>query len=102
MLRSFSYAAFAGLSSFTARRADDYSRLEPWAAYWETWTSAAFLGAYRQTVAGAPLLPAVPEHLATLLDALLLDKALYELNYELNHRPAWVRIPLRGVLDLAT
>jgi maltose alpha-D-glucosyltransferase/alpha-amylase len=101
MLRSFSYAAFAGLSSFTARRPEDYSALERWAAFWERWTSAAFLGAYRQTAAGARFLPARPEHLGSLLQAFLLDKALYELKYELNNRPGWVRIPLHGILELA-
>jgi maltose alpha-D-glucosyltransferase/alpha-amylase len=35
-----------------------------------------------------------------LLDAFLLDKALYELAYELGNRPEWVRIPLRGILGL--
>ncbi|MCL5743691.1 MAG: maltose alpha-D-glucosyltransferase [Acidobacteria bacterium] len=101
MLRSFSYAAFASLLSFTARRPEEYGTLERWAAFWEKWTSAAFLRAYRQTAADAPFLPARSEHLQTLLEAFLLDKALYELKYELNNRPGWVRIPLHGILGLA-
>ena len=101
MLRSFSYAAYTGLFSHTARRGEETVQLEPWAMFWEKWTSASFLRAYRETAGTAPFLPAAPEHLASLLDAFLLDKALYELNYELNHRPAWVRIPLRGILNLA-
>jgi maltose alpha-D-glucosyltransferase/alpha-amylase len=100
MLRSFSYAAYATLLSYTARRPEEYGRLEPWAAFWEKWVSAAFLKAYLQTAAGAPFLPDAREHLATLLEAFLMDKALYELNYELNNRPNWVRIPLRGILNL--
>ena len=56
MLRSFSYAAFAGLLAFSARRPEDYKRLEPWAAFWESWTSAAFFRAYRQTAGDAPFL----------------------------------------------
>jgi maltose alpha-D-glucosyltransferase/alpha-amylase len=100
MLRSFSYAAFAGLLAFSARRPEDYKRLEPWAAFWESWTSAAFFRAYRQTAGDAPLLSPRASDLQSLLEAFLLDKALYELNYELNNRPNWVRIPLHGILGL--
>jgi maltose alpha-D-glucosyltransferase/alpha-amylase len=101
MLRSLSYAAYASLLNYTARRLEDYVRLEPWATFWERWTSAAFLRAYRQTAAGAPFLPADDEQCKILLDAMLLDKAVYELTYELNNRPTWVRIPLHGILSLA-
>jgi maltose alpha-D-glucosyltransferase / alpha-amylase len=101
MLRSFSYAAFAGLLSFTTRRPEEYGGLEPWAAFWERWIAVAFLRAYRQTAAEAGFLPADGAHLRTLLEAFLLDKALYELKYELNNRPTWVRIPLHSILALA-
>ncbi len=57
MLRSFSYAAYAGLLNYTDRRADEYDHLLPWATFWEKWTSAAFLRAYRETTAGAAFLP---------------------------------------------
>ena len=100
MLRSFSYAAFAGLLNYTARRADEYERLLPWASFWEQWTAVAFLRAYRETTAGAAFLPADSRQLQQLLDAFLLDKALYELSYELNNRPSWVRIPLHGILAI--
>jgi maltose alpha-D-glucosyltransferase/alpha-amylase len=101
MLRSFSYAAFAGLLSFTARRPEEYSALERWAAFWERWVCVAFLRAYLQTADGPAFLPSQPADLEALLEAFLLDKALYELKYELNNRPAWVRIPLHAILDLA-
>jgi len=74
--------------------------LEPWARSWYTWVSAAFLSAYLEAAQGSALLPSDPLQLATLLDALLLQKALYEVSYELNSRPDWVSIPLRGVLEL--
>ena len=51
--------------------------------------------------AGSPLVPP-DEAFSTLLHAFVLDKALYELGYELNHRPDWVRIPLTGILKMAT
>jgi maltose alpha-D-glucosyltransferase/alpha-amylase len=100
MLRSFSYAAWAALLAFTARRAEGLSRLVPWAQLWERATSAAFLRAYLATMEGGMWLPDDPSVLRTMLDAFLLDKALYEILYELNNRPAWVRIPLEGVLSL--
>ncbi len=100
MLRSFDYAAFAALFKCAEDRPDDLERLVPWARAWQTWTSAAFLRAYLATVAGASLLPDDPAGFAALLRAFTLDKALYELLYELNNRPAWVRIPLQGVLAL--
>ncbi len=98
MLRSFDYAAYAGLFAFTHDRPADFGRLAPSAERWRRGVSAAFLGAYRATA--ADLLPADTAQGAALLDAFLLAKALYELVYELNNRPDWVRIPLRGILAL--
>jgi len=100
MLRSFSYAAYASLSGYTARHPGDVARLERWAQLWERSASAEFLRAYRQTVADSDLVPANTEDFRTLLDIFLLDKVLYEVGYELNSRPAWVRIPLLGIISL--
>ena len=100
MLRSYSYAAFAALFNRTSGRADEFERLEPWARAWERWAGASFLKGYLAAAGAAPFLPADPVQRASLLDLLLLDKALYELNYELNNRPEWVRIPLHGLDDL--
>ncbi len=100
MLRSFSYAAYSTLINYTARRPEDLDRLEPWAQLWDHQVSAQFLRAYRETARGAAFLPERSEDFAMLLDTYLFDKALYELLYELNSRPAWVLIPLRGILSL--
>jgi maltose alpha-D-glucosyltransferase/alpha-amylase len=100
MLRSFSYAAWAALMNYTARHSEDFERLEPWGHLWEQASTAEFLRAYLKTTEGAPILPAKQDETALLLDAYLVDKALYELHYELNNRPAWVRIPMRGILSL--
>ena len=75
-------------------------QLEPWARLWEGSVAAAFLGAYHETVAPVGLLPESQAGTEALLRAYLLDKAFYELLYELNHRPAWVRIPLWGLASL--
>jgi maltose alpha-D-glucosyltransferase/alpha-amylase len=101
MLRSYSYAAYAALFNRTmVGRVQEFERLEPWARAWERWAGAAFLKGYLAAAGSAPFLPADPVQRAALLDLLLVDKALYELNYELNNRPEWVRIPLRGLSDL--
>ena len=101
MLRSFSYAAYATLINYTTRHPEDVDKLEPWAQLWERSASAAFLRAYRETAVGAAFLPASSADFQKLLDVFLLDKALYEVLYELNARPAWVRIPLLGIMSLA-
>jgi maltose alpha-D-glucosyltransferase/alpha-amylase len=100
MLRSFSYAAYAALFSRSDRQRETFSRLEPWAHVWIYWTSAAFLRAYGAVPGSLALLPTDPVQRALLLDLFLIEKALYELRYEVNTRPEWVRIPLRGLEDL--
>jgi maltose alpha-D-glucosyltransferase/alpha-amylase len=100
MLRSYSYAAYAALLKHGSGRAGDLSRLEQWAAIWQRWVSAAFLRGYLATAGPAQFIPVDPIQRARLLDLFLIDKALYELNYELNNRPDWVRIPLRGLAEL--
>ncbi len=103
MLRSFHYAPYAvllGQAPGVAFRDADVAALEPWARYWQRWVGAAFLRSYLATAGGAPFLPASRGDLQGLLDAYLLDKAVYELAYELNNRPTWVRIPVEGILQL--
>jgi maltose alpha-D-glucosyltransferase/alpha-amylase len=98
MLRSFSYAAWMGLAQGTHGDPEALSSLEPWARRWEHTVSAAFVRAYRAKAAGGAIVPADAVDFDTLLHAYVLDKAIYEVAYELNNRPAWVGIPLRGVL----
>jgi maltose alpha-D-glucosyltransferase / alpha-amylase len=102
MLRSFHYAAYAPLlgeasASFSP---DQLHSLRPWANYWQKWVSAAFLRSYRRTAGDAAFVPRSNGEFALLLDSYLLDKAVYELGYELNNRPGWLRIPLDGILQL--
>jgi hypothetical protein len=99
MLRSLSYAAFASLFAKAGDSGPEYDRLEPWAGFWERCTSAAFLHAYREDSAGAPFVPADDEEFPTLLNAFLLDKALYELKYELNNRPGMGEHSRSGVSE---
>jgi maltose alpha-D-glucosyltransferase/alpha-amylase len=100
MLRSFSYAAFSALMKYSSRRPEDFHRLEPWARLWEQSVSSAFLRTYCEFAKGAAVVPSQPALFQQLLEAYVIDKALYELTYELNNRPNWVLIPLTGILAL--
>jgi maltose alpha-D-glucosyltransferase/alpha-amylase len=100
MLRSFSYAAWSGLDNYAQRHPDSGKALEGWARFWQNAVSNAFLNAYRETIAVQPELLPESAQAEALLNAYVLEKALYELLYELNNRPAWVRIPLAGILAL--
>jgi maltose alpha-D-glucosyltransferase/alpha-amylase len=104
MLRSFHYAPYAvayGTAPGSYVRTEDRSRLEAGARFWHQWVGAAFLRSYLAESAKGKHLPTKPEAVETLLNAFLIEKALYEIVYELNNRPEWVRIPLRGLMDLA-
>jgi trehalose synthase-fused probable maltokinase len=103
MIRSFHYAGYAvlmGQAEGVSIRREDAQVLELGARIWYLWAGAIFLRSYLDTAAAGKFLPATSEELQVLLDAYLLEKALYETVYELNSRPDWVRIPIRGILDL--
>jgi maltose alpha-D-glucosyltransferase/alpha-amylase len=103
MIRSFQYAAYAALFGRIAgvtQRPEMLPVLAEWAAQWNAWTTAVYLKGYFATAGKAVFLPAAPEDLRTLLDIYTLEKALYEVAYELNNRPDWVRVPLNGILKL--
>jgi maltose alpha-D-glucosyltransferase / alpha-amylase len=103
MLRSFYYAAFTALYSHVEQGTippEAVARLEPWAQFWAHWTCVAFLRAYLGKAREGHFLPQNPAELKTLLDVQLLHKVVYELGYELNNRPAWLRLPLQGLFQL--
>ena len=100
MLRSFSYAAFSALMQYSSRRPEDFHRLEPWARLWEQSVWSAFLRSYCEFAKGVSVVPSEPQLFEQMLEAYVIDKALYELAYELNNRPTWVVIPLTGILSL--
>jgi maltose alpha-D-glucosyltransferase/alpha-amylase len=103
MLRSFHYAAYAALYEQEERshvRTIDRAAMEWWARGWYAYVGGAFLNGYLGIMRASPILPQDPDELARLLDVYLLEKAIYELGYELGNRPAWAAIPLRGLLQL--
>jgi maltose alpha-D-glucosyltransferase/alpha-amylase len=99
MMRSFQYAAYSALWQ-RALRKEDVPFLERWADLWYRQTSSLFLQSYLNTTAGAIFIPKNSDDLQIMLEAYLLDKAVYEIGYELNNRPSWVIIPIRGIKDI--
>jgi maltose alpha-D-glucosyltransferase/alpha-amylase len=101
MIRSFSYAAHSALAQFlVVRESASEIDLRTWARLWENAASAEFLRAYRTTIAADPSLLPSPPGAQALFAAYALEKALYELLYELNNRPNWLRIPVAGILSM--
>jgi maltose alpha-D-glucosyltransferase/alpha-amylase len=101
MVRSYSYAAYAALFAFALHAPDNFDTLEPWAREWHRWVTDSFVREYRTTIGRSSIVPGPEdESFDVMLRTLTLDKALYELAYELNNRPEWVRIPLVGLLTL--
>jgi maltose alpha-D-glucosyltransferase/alpha-amylase len=99
MLRSFEYARWSAVRR-AAKSTEEFERLAPLALGWEQAAHSAFLGAYDTAVSGAGVYASF-EDARGLLDLFVLEKALYELRYELGNRPEWAAIPLQGILALA-
>jgi predicted trehalose synthase len=98
MLRSFEYASWTALANRQPRGIR--RELEPWTTYWSRWVRARFLWEYLSRIHHAPFWPQSPRDAARLLMVHQLEKAVYELGYELNNRPEWVAIPLKGINEI--
>jgi len=106
MVRSYAYAVRAAMLRAAEVGGGDgglLDRLLPWASSWEAGVRAAFVEGYLAETEqrGAGFLPRGREALESVLDVYELDKMVYELDYELNHRPGWIRIPLDALLRAA-
>ena len=102
MLRSFHYVSHAALFGdvpgiVPSREAQP--QLEKWARTWYQWVSAIFLENYLKAAASAAFLPQSEEEIRILLGAYMMERALAEIEYELEHRPQWMRIPVHGILE---
>ena len=102
MVRSFHYATHVALygQASTVPRPEDLPALEEWGHCWYLWVASSFLKSYLEMMADSPVLPQSNEGMKIILNAYLLDKAIYEVNYELNNRPDWVKLPLLGILQV--
>jgi maltose alpha-D-glucosyltransferase/alpha-amylase len=102
MIRSFhrsAYAVLQGRAEGVSIRSEDASAHLIGTSLFYNWVSAVFLRSYLSTAIAGSFLPATPREVDTLLDAYVLEKALFELASELNNRPDWVQISLRGMLE---
>jgi maltose alpha-D-glucosyltransferase/alpha-amylase len=94
MMRSFHYAAFGKILLNENYREKDLEFLSQWAEQWQHYVSRFYMGAYMERAGMGKNLSEADE---VLMRIYLLEKAIYELGYELNGRPDWVIIPLRGI-----
>src|SRR5262249_32678012 len=108
MIRSLDYAAQSVLLGVTDNRGrppgmirdEDRPAVEPWAFTWYDHVTREFLSAYYRAIQPAGLLPGTDEAFYDFLELLLLEKAFLEIDAELNDRPDWLLIPLRGAIRL--
>jgi maltose alpha-D-glucosyltransferase/alpha-amylase len=100
LIRSIDYSATAALERALKVAPDEDGKLAAALAEWRDRSVAAFLGAYRETMTDQRLWPADPNAAERMLDFFLLEKAIYEIEYELAHRPDWLRVPLTGMLRI--
>ena len=100
MLRSLNYAAWSALFESGSGETGKIARLEKPAIEWAQTSSDALMRGYRKAAEGCSSYPAKPEIFRQLLDLFILEKALYEIRYELANRPSWLRIPVEGILSL--
>jgi maltose alpha-D-glucosyltransferase / alpha-amylase len=97
MLRSLDYAMHAALFKFVAGRPDAREAVEAAGTQWQAQAAAAFLDGYEEVARDNGLASARAE-MSGVLELFVLEKAIYELKYEVDNRPDWVRIPLTGLL----
>ncbi|TAH36941.1 MAG: maltose alpha-D-glucosyltransferase [Planctomycetota bacterium] len=103
MLRSFNYATHAAQlrqEKLGVVPASRLPQLEPWGRHWNDAVTGVFLRAYLAQAGKSRFLPQAREELEALLALYQLERALYEVGYEMDHRPDWLQIPLQGILQL--
>jgi maltose alpha-D-glucosyltransferase/alpha-amylase len=97
MINSFHYATMTTLIHHGSTHPDDIPLLKPWLEAWYIYVSGSYLKAYLHTMKNSPLVPADRAELEIMLRCFMIQKVVHELGYELNNRPDWVVIPLRGI-----
>jgi maltose alpha-D-glucosyltransferase/alpha-amylase len=102
LIRSVDYSTTAALERALKSAPDEQSKIARALDGWRERSVAAFLAAYRQSLTDARRWPPALEDADRLLDFFLLEKAVYEIEYELAHRPDWLRVPLAGTWWILT
>jgi maltose alpha-D-glucosyltransferase/alpha-amylase len=102
LLRSIDYSAIAALDRALKTAPEEHSKLAGALDSWRARASDALLAAYREAMTDMRLWPSDSQAADGILDFFLLEKALYEIEYELAHRPDWLRVPLAGAVRILT
>ncbi|MBN1697222.1 MAG: maltose alpha-D-glucosyltransferase [Spirochaetales bacterium] len=97
MVRSFHYAVHSGYSHCLMNQTEETEYLGFWIERWYHFVSSNFISSYMAVANDASFIPSNKKDIDVLLEVFLLEKAVYELGYELNNRPDWIRIPLKGI-----
>src|ERR1019366_9183016 len=100
LIRSIGYSATAALERALRVAPDEPGKLGAALVEWRDRAAAAFLAAYREIMTNQRLWPADPLAAEQMLNFFLLEKVFYEIEYELAHRPDWLRVPLTGMLQI--
>jgi maltose alpha-D-glucosyltransferase/alpha-amylase len=100
LVRSIDYSTTAALERALKSAPDEHGKIAAALGIWRDRSAATFVEAYRETIADHGLWPDDIEAANRLLDFFLVEKALYEIEYELSHRPEWLRVPLAGILRI--
>jgi maltose alpha-D-glucosyltransferase / alpha-amylase len=100
LVRSVDYSTTAALERAPKSTPEEHDKLALALAVWRDMSAATFVRAYREAMTDARLWPQDPAESDRLLDLFLIEKALYEIEYELSHRPQWLRVPLAGTLRI--
>lgn len=100
MLRSFHYGAYGAILLGRNYEAGNARNLQDWGEFWYSYMGKIFLDSYLKNVKNASLLSGDSKQVETLLRIFLTEKCLYEINYELNNRPGWIFIPLKGIKSI--
>jgi maltose alpha-D-glucosyltransferase/alpha-amylase len=100
MIRSFDYASFTAVRQLVEARPAAETIMLQLAEHWRQRAVDGFRAAYRKAMRGCPAYPASKNQARRMLDLFTLEKAIYEVSYELANRPTWVDIPLKGVLGI--
>jgi maltose alpha-D-glucosyltransferase/alpha-amylase len=99
-VRSIDYATSAAIDRAPNLTAEERGTLVKLMRDWGERLTAAYWESYRETMNDAPLWPADDQQTLRLLERFVLDKALYEIEYELANRPNWAHIPLDATLRI--
>ena len=97
MLRSFHYAIYMGALEYVEKHPEAADYIDPWLEAWYKKVSTVFMDGYLEAAKGASFIPEDRKQLDELLSVYIIEKAIYEADYELNNRPDWLHIPLNGL-----